>query len=165
MVGVGGGLVLAIAVGGWEALLTAAVALAAARATAKGMVGLAGEGSHLDLFVGLTGSPPSWVAWRVLFPCLAGLEPVLEDLGDVLVEVGVEPLVLLPPLVQILVVDVVLASLTASLSVSSDAVAPAVGGSASAAPTASSGASGASSEAATPAASSGVSLSAACSWP
>merc|ERR1711954_590813 len=107
LVGVGGQLGLA-AVGGWEALDTAAVALAAARATAKGMVGLTGAGSHLVLFGGLAGSPPSWVAWRVLFPCLAGLEPVPEDLGDVLVEVGVEPLVLLPPLVQVLVVIVVI---------------------------------------------------------
>ena len=134
LVGVGGQLGLAV-VGGWEALVTAAVALAAARATAKGMVGLTGEGSHLVLFGGLAGSPPSWVAWRVLFPCLAGLGPVLEDLGDFLVEVGVKPLSLLPPLIQVLVV---------------------VGAS---------GASGACTGAATPAATPGVSPSTACSWP
>ena len=99
--GAGGGLVWAG--GGWEALLTAAVALAAARATAKGMDGLAGEGSHLDLFTGLSDSPPSWVACRVLLGALvdlAGLGPIL---GEVLVEV--ESLVLLPALTQVLVVD------------------------------------------------------------
>ena len=55
--GAGGGLVWAGS--GWEALVTAAVALAAARATAKGMEGLVGEGSHLDLFCGLPDSPSS----------------------------------------------------------------------------------------------------------
>ena len=82
--GGGLGLGLAVAVGGCVALVTAAVALAAARVTAKGIVGLTGEGSHLVLFGGLAGSPPSWVAWRVLFACLTGLGPVLEDLGDIL---------------------------------------------------------------------------------
>ena len=58
--------VLVCAGGGWEALPTAAVALAAARATAKGIDGLTGEGFHLVLFSGLSISPPSWVPCRVL---------------------------------------------------------------------------------------------------
>ena len=98
-VGAGGGLVWAGS--GWEALVTAAAALAAAKATAKGMEGLEGKGSHLDLFSGLPDSPSSsCVDCRVLLGAwigLAGLGPVL---GEVLVEV--ESLILLPALTQVL---------------------------------------------------------------
>ena len=67
LVGVGGQLGLAAGVvgglawvgSGWGALVAAAVALAAAKATAYGMQGLDGEGSHLDLFFGLPVSPSS----------------------------------------------------------------------------------------------------------
>ena len=73
LVGVGGQLGLAAGVvegveDGWETLLIAAAALAAARATANGIDGLTGEGSHLVLFSGL--SPPSWVLCLVLLLAL-----------------------------------------------------------------------------------------------
>ena len=58
------------AVGGWEALPMAAAALAAAKATAKGIVGLAGDGSHLDLLMGLPVSPSPSVGCRVLLLAL-----------------------------------------------------------------------------------------------
>ena len=72
LVGVGGQLGLAAGVvegiegveDGCGALLIAAAALAAAKATANGIDGLTGEGSHLVLFPGL--SPPSWVPCLVL---------------------------------------------------------------------------------------------------
>ena len=67
---VGAGRGLGWAGGGWEALPIAAAALAAAKATAKGIVGLAGEGSHLDLLLGLPDSPPSCVGCRVLLHAL-----------------------------------------------------------------------------------------------
>ena len=81
--------------------MTAAAALAAAKATAKGMEGLEGKGSHLVLFRGLPDSPSSsCVDCQVLLGAwigLAGLGPVL---GEVLVEVG--SMVLLPALTQVL---------------------------------------------------------------
>ena len=52
------------------ALPMAAAALAAAKATAKGIVGLAGDGSHLDLLVGLPVSPSPSVGCRVLLLAL-----------------------------------------------------------------------------------------------
>ena len=63
------------------ALPMAAAALAAAKATAKGIAGLAGDGSHLDLLLGLPVSPsPSvgcrvllalcWVSWLGVILCL-----------------------------------------------------------------------------------------------
>ena len=68
--------------GGGGALVAAAVALAAARVTAKGMLGLVGEGSHLDLFEGLAVSPSSSVCCRVLL--LLKLLPALTlFLGNV----------------------------------------------------------------------------------
>ena len=61
--------------------MAATVALAAARVTAKGMLGLVGEGSHLDLFEGLAVSPSSSVCCRVLL--LLELLPTLTlVLGD-----------------------------------------------------------------------------------
>ena len=76
------------------------------------MDGLAGEGSHLDLFTGLPDSPSSWVVCRVLLRALvnlAGLGPILEE---VLVEVG--SLVLLPALTQVLGVSSASAAAAAS---------------------------------------------------
>ena len=70
VVAVGAGEGLGWAEGGCDALPTAAAALAAAKATAKGIVVLAGEGSHLDLLLGLLGSPPSSVGCLVLLHAL-----------------------------------------------------------------------------------------------
>ena len=88
----GGG--LGWAGGSWEALPIAAVALAAAKATAKGIEGLAGEGSHLDLLTGLSDSPPSWVGCRVLLQALVCTAGLWLGMGVVLC--------LLPTLTQVL---------------------------------------------------------------
>ena len=80
--------------GGWATLPIAAAALAAAKVTAKGILGLTGEGSHLDLLVGLPVSPPSSVGCRVLL--LAAGWAVWLKLG-----LGVV-LCLLPTLTQVL---------------------------------------------------------------
>ena len=66
--------------------MAAAVALAAAKATANGILGLDGEGSHLDLFLGLPVSPfSSSVACLILLGAwLAWLE---SGMGEVLVSV------------------------------------------------------------------------------
>ena len=133
--GAGGGLVWAG--GGWEALLTAAVALASARATAKGMDGLAGEGSHLDLFMGLPDSPSSCVACRVLLGACVGLAGTGPVLGEVLVVL--ESLVLLPALTQVLGDGSATTSLSASSGTATSAAPSAI--TATAAAAASSGAS------------------------
>ena len=91
---VGAGRGLGWAGGGWEALPIAAVALAAAKATAKGIVGLAGEGSHLDLLMGLPDSPPSSVGCRVLLQALGWTAWLWLGMGVVLC--------LLPTLTQVL---------------------------------------------------------------
>ena len=94
VVAVGAGRGLGWAGGGWEALPIAAVALAAAKATAKGIVGLAGEGSHLDLLIGLPDSPPSWVGCLVLLQALVCTAGLWLGMGVVLC--------LLPTLTQVL---------------------------------------------------------------